>query len=252
MRLSVSVRGIGLTLFECIARVLTQIPDIECPVHSLYRVSLLQFAAKYVCIHLGGEIGFSEPLPNEFTTILTSDVRDVVKMNPIMFTPVSGIINCLGRFSVQNNRYFPSFLKTLSPSSFSIISLRELVTLLADPNTPIDVRRRYIDLNSIPGAQFHDEEEPILVNADEIIPADYDLATMRMDMLRVKGYLARVGRKIPKLIGTVTFDTKGNAGQLLTTELHGASPRIWSFVDWAENQFFFVFPLYTYRNFSAL
>lgn len=46
----------------------------------------------------------------------------------------------------------------------------------------------------------------------------------------MKAYLSRIGRKLTKLIDNVTYDVKGNPGQLLTTEVHGNLPKFWSFV----------------------
>lgn len=38
IRLSFSVRSVGLTLFECISRVLEQIPEANFPIHCYFRV----------------------------------------------------------------------------------------------------------------------------------------------------------------------------------------------------------------------
>lgn len=235
IRFSFSVRGIGLTLFECTERVRLQMPDIDIPLHSFYRVALLHLAAKYDVVRLKGEIEFDEPFGGESTTLLDSDTRSIVQMNPLNFSPVSGLINCCGRFKIDDVSYFPSLVREITPLSFSIRTLRELVMRLADPNTPVDVRMRYVNLNSIPGLMFENEMNPIAVNPDEIMPAEYNPDAVRADFLRVKACLARIGRKLPKLVGSVNFDDRGNAGQLLSTEVYGGSPRIRSFAEYRPN-----------------
>lgn len=235
IRFSFSTRGIGLTLFECFQRAVAQFPEIDIPLHCFYRVSLLHLAAKYDTTMLSGTIGFTEQLAGEYTTLLTVDIRDVVKMNPLNFSPVSGIVNCLGHFTVEDVNFTPSLLQQQTPLTVSISNLRDIVVMLSNVNTPWATRLEYVRLDSIPGAQFEDEMNPILVNADEIMPADYAIGTVRNDFLRVKACLARIGRKLEKLVGAVTFDAKGNAGQLLTTEVYGRSPSIWSFVEFNAN-----------------
>lgn len=45
---------------------------------------------------------------------------------------------------------------------------------MSDPNTLLQLRMLYVGLNNIPGAQFEDEINPILVNPDDVIPPKYD------------------------------------------------------------------------------
>ncbi|GLV38135.1 hypothetical protein CBL_10102 [Carabus blaptoides fortunei] len=156
-------------------------------------------------------------------------------MNPLNFSPVGGIINCIGRFTLEYVKFFPSMLQGRSPIEITIINLRDIIVLLSDPNTGLEVRRAYVNLNSIPAAKFNDEQNLIFVNPDDIMPADYGINTIRQDFQRVKALLAIVGRKLSEMVGSVTFDEKGNPGQLLSTEIDGDSPRTVSFVEFNDN-----------------
>ncbi|GLV38133.1 hypothetical protein CBL_10100 [Carabus blaptoides fortunei] len=221
-------------------------PQTDLPVQSLYRVSHLQMAAKYDISNLHGKIGFNDFQPNEIFTILTEDTRAYVKIIPLNFSPVSGIINCFGRFTLEYVKFFPSMLQGRSPIEITINNLRDIVVLLSDPNTGLEVRQAYVNLNSIPAVKFNDEQNPILVNPDDIMPADYGINTIRQDFQKIKALLAIVGRKLPKMVGSVTFDEKGNPGQLLSTEIYRDSPRIVSFVEFNDNNGAWFYPIDPY------
>lgn len=80
---------------------------------------------------------------------------------------------------------FLQWRNLLDSPPFCINNLLDLVQLLSDPNTPLETRLRFVRLNAIPGAQVVDEMNPVLANLDEIIPADYDIETIRRDFMLV-------------------------------------------------------------------
>lgn len=234
IRISATTRGIGLTLFSTLNRISAQMPDVNIPIHSFYRVSLMQFAAKLDVSQLQRGVGFVDPLDGEEGLLLDSDMRNLVSMNPQNVTPVAGVINCVGLFSHDDVKYFPSMVTVASPLNVTIRTLRQSVVMLSNPVTPLEVRQRWVALNSIPGAQFEDELDPILVNPDDVIPGNYDLPMARNDFLLVNACLAKIGRKTPKLAGVISFNEKGNKGQLLTATINANTSHIWSFVDFNE------------------
>lgn len=63
----------------------------ECTDALVLQSHFVQLAAKYDISRLHRHIGFGERFDGEYTTILISDVRDI-KMNPLNFTPVNGIV----------------------------------------------------------------------------------------------------------------------------------------------------------------
>lgn len=62
VRLSFTTRGIGLTLFETLNRIGLQMPQLNIPVMSFFRVSLLQLAAKHDQVLLTADVDFCDAM----------------------------------------------------------------------------------------------------------------------------------------------------------------------------------------------
>lgn len=99
--------------------------------------------------------------------------------------------------------------------------MRATIEALSAAATPREYRRRFYRNNPIPGAIWQRmPNEPILVNADEIMPANYDIDNLTDDIERVRLKLSFLNRKAPKYFSApVSFDSGGTKSMLVCNEL---------------------------------
>lgn len=91
---------------------------------------------------------------------------------------VKRIIDAIGIVTHDEKLYLPIVAKCKNadgmiprPENLVLSNLRETVELVSNANTPLVWRQRFENNCPIPGAIWANH---LLVNGDEIIPADYD------------------------------------------------------------------------------
>lgn len=222
-----TTRGIGLTQIEVTNRIEAQLPNEQIPTPSLYRTSLVQFEAKIEKTFVGRTEETQSVPGSDNIPRLSYDVVQAVESCSVNLAPISGLINSVGEVKVGNTKYRPARVDLIDPKFMRISNLRNYVMQAANPATPMPLRLRMFNLNSIPGAVWQNDLEigPLLINPDDIIPEDYGIDQMRHDFLLVKACLGRISRKMPKYIGQVKFIREGNPGQLVSTVLDRDPPR---------------------------
>lgn len=180
-------------------------------VYQMYRTFLAVYEAKTIVVNRGvtnlklQSSDYAEPAPNEDFIITTKSLLNIPE-------PISCAINSIGIVSTNDRKYIPGigrdnitargdmFIPQSEQVTYS--NFRQVVTALADANTPAEYRRRFYRNNPIPGTIWVGApENPILVNADEIIPANYNLQTLRDDVDDVKVKMNYLVRKAPKYFG---------------------------------------------------
>jgi len=110
------------------------------------------------------------------------------------------ILNALGNVSIQNRRYTPVFQAKswdkngkIIPKPHAVIysNLRYYVEALSNEETPKNVRKYFKERNPIPGVIWSsDDEDPVLLNPDDIMPPDHDIHCIESDF-RSSHYIAQ-------------------------------------------------------------
>lgn len=107
---------------------------------------------------------------------------------------VGAQIKSVSAFKYNNCNYTPLFQRGISvadrliptPENIHLTNLRSVVTALADGRTERRVRQNFRLKNPIPGAIFN--ENFILQNPDEIMPAGYGSPELVRDLFAVKAW----------------------------------------------------------------
>lgn len=223
--------GFGTVHILMALRQFNNVPAIG-NVYQMYRTFLAVYEAKTIVVNRGvtnlklHSSDYSEPAPNEDFIITTKSLLNIPE-------PISCVINSIGIVSTNDRKYIPGIGKDnitargerFIPQSEQVTysNLRQVVTALADVNTPAEYRRRFYRNNPIPGTIWVGApENPILVNADEIIPANYNLQTLRDDIDDVKVKMNYLVRKAPKYFGDpVKYESEGSKSMLTGNEQGG-------------------------------
>ncbi|CAH2108764.1 unnamed protein product [Euphydryas editha] len=88
---------------------------------------------------------------------------------------------------------------------------------LADVNTPDRYRRRFEDNNAIPGTIWNNH---VLVNPDEIIPANHTMDDLRDDIALLGPYINKLQKHIPKMVdGTIDFKSSGKISSFVCNKM---------------------------------
>lgn len=136
---------------------------------------------------------------------------------------IKKIIDAVGVLSHDDKVYLPVVAKTENnegliprPENVMLSSLRETVEALSDAQTPLIQRQRFEANCPIPGAIWNNH---LLMNADEIIPANYD-NNLRADILLIAPFLSRLQKHAPKMVGGALDPKKtGRASLFLSNEM---------------------------------
>jgi len=98
-------------------------------------------------------------------------------------------------------------------------TLRATVVALSHPETPLGVRLLYYVNNSLPGATWINPDNPLLTNANDIMPADYGREDIRQDLASISALNTVMRkRKFSKLQGEVVDLRKaGSPAQLVSS-----------------------------------
>ncbi|VEN61660.1 unnamed protein product [Callosobruchus maculatus] len=100
---------------------------------------------------------------------------------------------------VGKNNYTPDNRFIPQSEQITISNLRETVEALSDKRTDRDYRRLFYKNNPIPGARWQGApDDPILLNADEIIPRGYDSHSVYEDIRDIMVKLRFLKRVAPE------------------------------------------------------
>lgn len=99
-------------------------------------------------------------------------------------------------------------------------NLREVVLSLGNNNVPVQYQRRFHRNNPIPGAIWEGApENPILLNADEIIPDDYGQEELTDDIVDLKVKINFLNKKGPNYFtSAISLSPDGSKSMLVCNE----------------------------------
>lgn len=226
--LSVTSRGVGIgtTHLTYVAKQYDE--RIRVPsIHAQYRAYLALFEAKLMNVveHYPLVPRFSEHINAHVG--LNAEFLRIIKTFSFVPTPIKKIIDAIGILKHEDKVYLPVMAASPTdangvirprPESTCFSNLRETVVALSNPQTSVNVRRRYHENSAIPGAVW---ENHVLMNPNEIIPEDYNFEEgLRNDIMIIMPYLSRLQKHAPKMVGG-PLDNKptGNNSLLLSSEM---------------------------------
>jgi len=234
----ITTRGAGFLTQECYDEAVIQHPKAAraCNVNQAYRVVLAQQQLQLLKSEENALL--NDPTVMQIETELPSidaTMQQAIASTPQSFRLTADLINTIGKCEVGQTNYRPVILSPkiksssipvtstkrrreysdLLPDPYAVTfkNLRETVEALSSPQTPIEARRYFYDNNPIPGAVF---SEGLLTNANDIMPAGYDVANLARDQRHFRAMLGMLSSKSQHLVGECVFNGIGNPGQLVT------------------------------------
>lgn len=212
--LPIATRGIGMVMTAITRRLQQQLPNIDIPTHEWYRVSLAQLDLKMHVAQQAQLLPLIHPTYGASTP--TFELTQAAQSCRVNLSPLSHIINTVGNFVLNDVHYYARY----SPQP----ELTPVYSTLRDftARATVNANRLYSQYACIPGGEW--EEAQGLVNADDIIPANYAVANLRADISTVKAFVAQVERKVPKFMGVINYVPEGTPAQLVS--LNTATTRV--------------------------
>ncbi|XP_026474001.1 uncharacterized protein LOC113377792 [Ctenocephalides felis] len=227
--LSVTSRGIGVgtTHLTYVAKQYDE--NIRVPnIYAQFRAYLALFEAKLMNVveHFPIVPRFADHI-NTHRGLNAEFLRTIIRSFSFVPTPIKRIIDAIGILKHEDKIYLPVMAASPTteqgvirprPESTCFSNLRDTVVALSDPQTSLNVRTCYHENCAIPGAIWANN---LLMNADEIIPADYNFEEgLRNDIMLILPYLNRLKKHAPKMVGG-PLDAKmvGRNSLLLSNEM---------------------------------
>lgn len=172
-------------------------------IYQSYRVFLALVEAKHLIVQRS--ITVNQPDIDNFEYIPASeDFISTMKTFVCVPDQIYSIINAIGKVKTNDRVYVPQFGRCnhtrnerFIPQSEQITysNLRRTVLALSNDLTPLEYRRRFYRNNPIPGARW---ENHLLLNPNDIMPANYNLDDLRDDLDAVQPKMLFLNRKAPK------------------------------------------------------
>lgn len=232
--LPISTRSVGFTVRVLIRRSRNMLGskyedfDWYHLTNALYRVTLLRLHVK---INEGFKNSFinynnsDEPILPEFT--------DSIKWLGADFGIIYKLLSSVGYMKYGHDNFVP-FLPHLKdeqrcdPINVRYTNLREIVSTLADPKTPMEIRKHFWEYNPIPGAKWSTAEldgkdefvaNTCLSNPDDIMPDKYERTELNEDIHCITSYIGLTERKNPKDIVNkrIDYDSHGSKAQFVSS-----------------------------------
>lgn len=150
-------------------------------------------------------------------TWLDSNRRDVLLGHKHHLLSFLNYLNTVGNFIHNEVQYYVGVPQAHTPCTVTIQNLRDCINLAT--NGPIAVRRLFFRNNPFPFAEYAGpDDDPVLVNGDDICPADYGDDDFHADLTIVKDTCAATQRKYPKKIGdSVDYSSPGHRALLVSS-----------------------------------
>lgn len=207
--LCITTRGLGFGIVN-IFRALREFhnaPDVG-DIYQFYRVSLAITQTK-VALAQRGIVAIMDNERDYREINVEENILSVVKGMIVVPDQISTIVNSIGKVKVGDRLYVPKIGKDnftrenlFIPQAEQVVydNLRQVVTSLADVNTPAVYRRRFHRNNPIPGAIWANvaDDNPILVNPNDIMPENFTVNDLAEDISDIKLKLNFLNKKAPK------------------------------------------------------
>lgn len=226
--LSITTRGIGLGICHLTFISISYHENIRVPsCYAMYRVFLGLLEAKLEAIK--ADLPLVPRLVEHIKQPgVTSDMLRAAQSVTIVPEPIRRIINAIGYVKFEEKIYVPAVARdpidrhgrvTPRPENVLLSTLRRTVEYLSDATTAHAVRRRFHENCPFPGAIW--DENDILQNSDDIMPAGYNLYDdFRRESLLIAPYLVSLQKHVPKLVGgTLDFKSSGRNSLLISNEM---------------------------------
>ncbi|CAF4874961.1 unnamed protein product [Pieris macdunnoughi] len=232
--LPVATRGVGFTTVAEYSRLISSWDQATviaiCTIHQYYRVSLFLFTFKVFHSRYVQQREESFPLSTRF--ILNDEYRQVLQTVSQVPISMHNILCTVGVIEGETvfNSYLPdSDLDYGQDAALYLnpFNIREALENLSNPETPEPHRRRFYELNPLPGARWTDEPNvgPLLRNADWIWPPDYNVSVLQEDIHAYTNLLTRAGNRLPRSF-LVNFEWNAYGSKSCATCMYPAPSRI--------------------------
>jgi len=237
--LPISTRSVGFMIRFLISKFARQNMNVKFHAlcSALYRVTLLQIdiklsqaMRKQYIINTGREWFLRVDIP---------DFANSVCLLGTNFGPLVNLVSSIGVIKAFGTQYIPGSVKntvdkhvrSFDPTTVTYSNLREYVTALSSTSTPYAVRKYFYDHSPLPNAHWSvqarvpdddiDESKPILLNADEIMPANYDLTALLEDINIIKNSVEIISRKYGMSIlgGRIDYSANGSNTMLVSNDV---------------------------------
>uniref|UniRef100_A0A1B0AC59 Uncharacterized protein n=1 Tax=Glossina pallidipes TaxID=7398 RepID=A0A1B0AC59_GLOPL len=195
---------------------------------SLYRITLLQLDYK---LHMQHSRNLE--LDSYEETYLADDIPRVLNMMGAGFSPLINYVNAIGYVKTAAKSYLPRHpkVKPNSPIYQTSNTLRATIEALSGEALSIDLKRTFMDYFPYPNVRRHCRNprrnatgddialNVRLENPDDIMPADYSVENVRVDIGMIASAVERVSRKYPKYVSTGGLDWKsqGSLSQIISS-----------------------------------
>lgn len=134
------------------------------------------------------------------------DICEEVSFLPDIFARV---LNSIGYLRVGDKLYVPRFAPVMltddrryipRPESIILSTLRRTVVAMSDRGTPQEFRRLFSDNCPIPGVVWRGTAlDPLIRNADEIMPANYDMVQFITDINAIRDRINFLSTQCPRI-----------------------------------------------------
>jgi len=243
IHLPISTRAIGFTvryLIRKFARLNIRGIDFHPLCCALYRISLLLYEIKIT--NARSQAAFRNA-PHGFENFdVDTEIIRVIGQLGAGFAPLVNLISSIGVLHAFNTTFIPrhpvataiNAVRQIEPSMITHSNLRDTVVAMANAATNRDTRMWFYNHNPLPNARWSERNRrrdadgepavdpnfPLLLNADEIVPAIYEAAQIREDVAMIQDSLEMIGRKYPKYVhvGRIDFSGSGNYSMLVSNE----------------------------------
>ena len=200
-------------------------------IYQFYRVSLALFEFKIQFCQRGVQM-ITENLDDYEQLHNSADFMQVCKTKPIMPDPITRPINAIGNIKIYDRQYYPRFAANRTNDNGDFIpqsekvtfsNLRRTVVALSNPETPLEVRRRFYNNNPLPGAKWNNF---ILLNPNDIMPDNYDVQHLSDDMDDIQPKIDFLARKMPKYFTEpINYELEGKKAILSSNKQNGMRVR---------------------------
>ncbi|CAF4823516.1 unnamed protein product [Pieris macdunnoughi] len=176
----------------------------ECTPYAFYRVTLAQF--EYRLLKAKCYLSYNTDDALFYRPRLTMDIRSLIESIWFTCLPVGKIIAGIGTVNYKGKVFYPRCLKD-NVLGILYSNLKEIVTAMANPNTPPESRRAFYELNPLPFAKWNQPQrkrgdqpplvdlDPLLLNPDDFMPPEYGDDDFANDVHCVQDFISFLNRE---------------------------------------------------------
>lgn len=222
----VSTRCIGFSACTMFRQAMTKRNPVLCTIYSYFRVTLAMVDVRLM------EIRSTLKAPYQNQDMITNleinpQLERTVKTINAYPVAIGKIINAIGPIEEGDEYFIPAFPAKRESREGQLIplpgevrfgNLREVVERLSDQHLNPLVRQNFYAHNSIPGCIWRGgPHNPVLANADEIMPANYTIVDLQDDIREFNYMHAWMQQKLPKFVNTtrINYESPGEKSLLM-------------------------------------